>query len=176
MHESASLFKRCAGHALTDHLAETLALPLLSDHSRESLDPLGFYPRWGEGEKERLAIQRYRCLITGRTFSLLLDSLLPYHYATTSHMLQALWALFVQGIPRSTLAREESLSRGTLWHWRRAFLEAIPNLRLPDHAAPLEPAQFLRALRTMPLRTLAFLFAGWKELEPKHSAVGIYAQ
>ncbi|MCI0656895.1 MAG: hypothetical protein L0170_07470 [Acidobacteria bacterium] len=136
----------------------------------------GFYPRWGEGEKERLAIQRYRCRNTGRTFSLLPDSLLPNHYATTTHILQILWALFVQGIPRSTLAREESIARGTLWHWRRAFLEALPNLRLPGQAAALGPARFLRALRELTLGALSLLFAGWKELEPKHSVVGIYVR
>ena len=136
----------------------------------------GFYARWGEGEKERLPIQRYRCRITGRTFSLLPDSLLPYHYATTTHILQMLWALFVEGIPRSTLAREQSIPRGTLWHWKRAFLEALPNLRLPGRAAALAPACFLRALREMTTSALAILFAGWKELEPKHSVVGIYAR
>ena len=52
----------------------------------------------------------------------------------------------------------------------------LPNLRLPGHAAALGPAPFLRALREMTLGALALLFAGWKELEPKHSVVGIYAR
>lgn len=136
----------------------------------------GFYSRWGEGKKEPLDIQRYRCRITGRTFSLLPDSLLPYHHATTTHILQGLDALFVKAIPRSTLAREESIPRGTLWRWKSAFLEALPNLRLPGRVAALGPAEFLRGLRAMTLTALALLFAGWKELNPKHSVVGIYAR
>jgi len=136
----------------------------------------GFYSRWGEGEKELLDIQRYRCKITRRTFSLLPDSLLPYHHATTTHILQGLHALFVQAVPRSTLAREGSIHRGTLLHWKNAFLEALPNLRLPGRPAALGPAEFLRGLRTMTLTALAKLFAGWKELEPKHSIVGLYVR
>lgn len=136
----------------------------------------GFYPRWGEGEKERLAIQRYRCRITGHTFSLLPDALLPYHYFTTAHILQRLYALFVRAIPTSTFSREESIPRGTLRHLRGAFLAALPNLRLPGRLAALGPGEFLSALRKMTLATLAVLFAGWKELEPKHSVVGLYAR
>ena len=136
----------------------------------------GFYPRWGEGEKERLAIQRYRCRITKRTFSLLPDSLLPYHYFSTGRLLQWLHTIFVGAIALGTLARRESIGRSTLQHLRRCFLGVIGKLRLPGRPAALAPPAFLELLADMKSAALGDLFADWKELEPKHAVVGIYSR
>jgi hypothetical protein len=134
----------------------------------------GFYPRWGETRKKRLQIQRYQCKITGGTFSLLPDSLLPYHYFTTAHILQWLHALIVEGVALSALALRKSVARSTLRHLKASFLDVVGKLRLPERPAALSPPAFLRALADMTTDALADLFAGWKEMDPKHSVVGFF--
>jgi hypothetical protein len=58
-------------------------------------------------------VQRYRCRITRRTFSLLPDALLPYpyHYFTASRILTWLYALEAERVPLNTLAARDRIDR-----------------------------------------------------------------
>lgn len=134
----------------------------------------GFYERFAEASDAQIEIQRYRCKVTLRTFSLLPDSVLPYHFYTGTHILQWLHALFVQRQALNALARTEQIARGTLRYLKRCFLGAVGILRLPGRAAALKHPHFMRRLAKMGTRPVANLFRDWKELEPKHSVVGIY--
>lgn len=119
---------------------------------------------------------RYFCKIVERTFSLLHDSLLPYHSPTADQLLQWLHAMLVERIPTSTLSRRLDVPRKTLADLKNKFLCVAPVLRLPgiDHA--LEPADLLTRLAFRSGEEIARLFRDWKETEPKHSIVGIYAR
>ena len=137
----------------------------------------GFYKRYavdGVDTCRRVAIQRFFCKLTSRTFSLLPDSLLPYHTWRTSDLLRRLYALCVERTACNTLARREGVGRATLQQLKRRFLLVVPRLRLPRCEVSLTPAAFLTALAALPLSDLAALFRGWKELQPKLSLVGIY--
>jgi hypothetical protein len=153
--------------------------------------------RWGSYERyagdpddasRRVAVPRYQCKFTERTFSLLPDDLLPYCSVRTPRVLSSLRALFVgkgegtSPVPLSTLARSVSIPRGTLRRLKRRFLRTVPLLRLPPRAGPLSPATFLAvllgdgtSLEEAPGSVLE-VFRAWKEREPKHSIVGIYAR
>ena len=58
----------------------------------------------------------------------------------------------------------------------KSFVGAVCHLRLPGQEGVLSPAQFLIRLLCFEPSEIAQLFRGWKELEPKHSVVGIYAR
>ena len=53
---------------------------------------------------------------------------------------------------------------------------AIQILRLADHQGRSTAVQFLRDLARRGAEAVVSLFIGWKELEPKHSILGIYAR
>ncbi len=136
----------------------------------------GFYRRWAEGCDQQIRVQRYRCKVTARTFSLLPDALLPYHYPTTGRILGWLWALIVKRIGASTLATKLKVPRSTLRGVCKKFLRVVGALRLPGRSSSPGPVRYLRALARLTLSKLAGLLAANKQLEPKHSVVGLYAR
>ena len=146
--------------------------------------------RWGSYERyagdpddsnRGIAVPRYRCKFTGRTFSLLPDELLPYCSLRTCLVLSSLRALFLgeEGalpVALSTLARRISVPRGTLRRLRARYLRAAPRLRLPSQEGALGKDALLRILLQIESQRLLDLFRSWKERAPKHSIVGIYAR
>lgn len=135
----------------------------------------GSYERYSGDRQDpshKVSVPRCRCKITGRTFSLLPDGLLPYCGERTGFVLLCLHALFVQKEALSTLSRRVSVARGTLRHLRKRFLRVASVLRLPGREGALDPAGFLEVLADR--ATVVDLFRSWKEREPKHSVVGIY--
>jgi hypothetical protein len=89
----------------------------------------GSYERYSgdpEDPGHRMAVPRYRCQITGRTFSLLPDALLPYCALRTDRVLAALTALVVAGQPLLRLARRAGVGRGLLRSIRARFLRIRP--------------------------------------------------
>lgn len=150
--------------------------PYCPSHDRPHWTRWGFYERYAEGSDRRIRIQRYLCKIVGRTLSLLPDSVLPYHFHTTARILRWLHALTRGGMGIRTLARRESVPRSTLRRLRARFLRVAPVLRLPEHPAALAPADFMAVLARTALDRLADLFVAWKEIEPKHSVVGMFAR
>ena len=139
----------------------------------------GSYQRYSGDRKDpnrKVSVRRYRCKIKRRTFSLLPDGLLPYCGERTGFVLMCLHALFVQKEALSTLSRRASVARGTLRHLRARFLRVASVLRLPEREGAFDAAGFLEVLADTAAATVVFLFRGWKEREPKHSVVGIYAR
>jgi hypothetical protein len=134
------------------------------------------YSRWGQGRRQKIDVPRYRCRFTGRTFSLLPDGLLPYHYYRTAVILRTLGALFLEGIPLARWAKSRQLARTTVGHWRERFKGAVGRLRLQGQEGALGPKAFLDRLFRFDVDRIAQIFRGWKELEPKHSVVGLYAR
>lgn len=122
----------------------------------------------------RIKVPRYLCRLTRRTFSLLPDALLPYHHPTTATILGWLTEIFVKGSGVATVARMTGVARGTVRGIRTRFEKAAAVLRLPDHEGALGPAAFLEHLTAFGPDGVAALFATWKELEPKHSIVGVH--
>jgi hypothetical protein len=135
-----------------------------------------FYSRWAQGRREKIDVPRHRCRFTGRTFSLLPDGLLPYHYHRTAVMLRTLRALFVEGIPLSRWARLRRLARTTVRHLRAEFEAVVGHLRLPGQEGALGAKAFLRRLLRFGMGRVAQIFRDWKEREPKHSIVGLHAR
>ncbi len=136
----------------------------------------GSYRRWAPGRKEKIRVQCYHCPFAGRWFSLLPEGLLPYRYRTTAWTLKTLDALVVQEIPVSRWSRLKKIARTTLRRVKASFERAVGLLRLPGHEGRLSPAEFLRTLARRGVQAVQDLFTGWKELEPKHSIVGLYAR
>ncbi len=139
----------------------------------------GSYERYSgdvEDPSQRVAIPRYRCKLTRRTFSLLPDGLLPYCGERTGLVLGWLYALCVQRVALSTLSRTERVARGTLRHLKARFLRAVSVLRLPRREGVWGAAPFLEALAQKGSAVIAELFRVWKEREPKHCIVGIYVR
>jgi len=137
----------------------------------------GCYTRYAgdpQDPSRRQHVQRYRCAITKRTFSLLPDSLLPNCGIRTSEVLAWLHALFIQGIAVSIWARRAVVARSTLRDLKTRFQRALPKLRLVGHPGALKAPAFLSALTDTGPTEVADLFRIWKELEPKVSVVGIY--
>lgn len=134
------------------------------------------YSRWAQGRRGKVDVPRRRCRFTGHTFSLLPDGLLPYHYHRTAIILRTLRALFVEEIPLARWARLRRLARTTVRHLREEFEEAVGKLRLPGQEGALGPKTFLGRLFRFGIDRVAEIFRGWKELEPKHSVVGLYAR
>lgn len=139
----------------------------------------GSYERYsgdGEDRSQRVAVPRYRCKLTRRTFSLLPDGLLPYCGERAGLVLGWLYALYVQKVALSTLSRREGVARGTLRHLRARFLRTVSILRLPHGEGATGAPTFLEALAQKGSVAVAELFRVWKEREPKHCVVGIYAR
>ena len=143
----------------------------------------GSYARYAgdpEDPNRRIAVARYRCRVTKRTFSLLPDDLLPYCALRTEPVLEALTALVVAGQPLAPLARRIGVGRSLLRSLRGRFLNTVPRLRLPTRAGPMTAAAWLEALAPEAGRrgqsASVELFRGWKEGEPKRSIAGIYAR
>jgi hypothetical protein len=134
------------------------------------------YSRWGQGRRAKIDVPRHRCTFKKRTFSVLPDGLLPYHYHRTAVMLRTLGALFIEEIPLARWARLRRLARTTVRHLKEKFEETVRRLRLPDQEGALGPKAFLVRLFRFGANRIAQVFRGWKELEPKHSVVGLYAR
>ncbi len=116
------------------------------------------------------------CKLTRRTFSLLPDGLLPFHFARTATVLSRLDGMVVEEKPTSACARAWNVARSTLRRLKDAFLRTVPRLRLPEHEGALGPRDFLLRLADRGANGIADLFRGWKEHEPKLAVVGIYAR
>lgn len=137
----------------------------------------GCYRRYAGDHQDpnrKIAIARWRCKVTVRTFSLLPDALLPYCSLRTAWILAWLHALCVAGVGLCTLARQVGVARGTLRVLHARFQRVRPRLRLPHHEAALPTVAFLQGLAALEPAALTTLFRQWKECEPKHSIVGIY--
>lgn len=137
----------------------------------------GSYRRYAgdpDDPSRRVAIPRRRCKIVKRTFALPPDSLLPYCGVRTGAVLERLHALFVRNVALNTMARRLHSARGTLRGLRARFLRVLPKLRLPHHEGAFGPAAFLEVLARMPPSAVADVFRDWKELEPKHSILGVH--
>lgn len=137
----------------------------------------GSYSRYAgdpDDPSKRVAIPRCWCKLVERTFSLPPDSLLPYCGIRTGAILQRLHALFVQKVALNALARRIHAARGTLRGLKARFVRVLPKLRLPHHEGAFGPAAFLEVLARMPPSAVADLFRDWKELEPKHSILGVH--
>jgi hypothetical protein len=134
------------------------------------------YSRWAQGRREKIDVPRHRCRFVKRTFSLLPDGLLPYHYSRTAVMLRTLQAIFIEQIPLARWARLRNLTRTTVRHLRDQFEKTVGRLRLPGQEGELGPKAFLGRLFRFGVNRIAEIFRDWKELEPKHSIVGLYAR
>jgi len=132
-----------------------------------------FYERFAHGAS-RIRVQRYFCRIARRTFSLPPDALLPYHNPATATILGWLTEIFVNGTGVATVARMSGVARSTVRGIRAGFEKAAAVLRLPGHEGAIDAAAFLKHLTALGPDGVAALFATWKELEPKHSIVGVY--
>ena len=99
---------------------------------------------------------------------------MPYCSVSTGYVLQWLYALCVQGVGLSTLARHSGVARGTLRYLKARFLRTLPKLRLPRREGVCSPAALFSTLTLVEPAAIADLFREWKEREPKHSIVGIY--
>ena len=138
----------------------------------------GFYWRYAQGKRERIPVQRFWCRLMPRkrTFSLLPDGLLPYRHAHAGLILRYLKALFLRHRPASAYADRRDRPRTTVRRAKAAFARIAPLLRLPGQEGALAPELFLRRLFALTAERIAEIFRDWKELEPKHSVVGIYSR
>lgn len=116
------------------------------------------------------------CKLLRRTFSVLPDGLLPYHFPRTARILTRLSVMVVEERPTSACAKAWNVARSTLRRLKDAFLRTVPRLRLPEHEGALGPREFLLRLADRGADDIADLFRGWKGHEPKLAIVGIYAR
>lgn len=119
---------------------------------------------------------RFRCKIVRRTFSVPPDNLLPYCSLRTALVLSLLHALYIQEIALNTLVRTRGVARSALRSLRTRFERVVSVLRLPECEGASRAAAFLEALSRKEPSSLLALFRRWKEGEPKHSVVGVYAR
>jgi len=157
-------------------MPEPTCCPYCPDRPEPHWISWGSYPRWAQGRRQRVGVPRHQCRFVERTFSVLPDGLLPYHYHRTAVILRTLRAIYIEEIPLSRWARLRRLARTTVRHLRERFEDAVRRLRLPDHEGALGPKAFLVRLFQFGANRIAQVFRGWKELEPKHSIVGLYAR
>lgn len=136
----------------------------------------GFYERWAQGRRGKIDVPRHQCRFVKRTFSVLPDGLLPYHYHRTAVMLRTLRALFIEGVPTARWAKLRRLCRTTVRHLGEQFENSVGRLRLPGQEGALGPKAFLTRLLELGADGIARIFRDWKEREPKHSVVGLYAR
>jgi len=116
------------------------------------------------------------CKLRQRTFSLLPDGFLPYHFPRTAKILARLDEMVVEEKPTSACAKAWGVSRSTLRRLKAAFLHAVPKLRLPEHEGALGSREFLLRLADRGVERVASLLRAWKEQKPKLTLVGIYAR
>jgi hypothetical protein len=157
-------------------MPEPTRCPYCPDRPERHWIHWGFYSRWAQGRRQKLDVPRHQCRFTERTFSVLPEGLHPYHYHRTALILRTLGALFIDGIPLSRWARLRRLCRTTVRHLKEKFEEAVGRLRLPGQEGALGPKAFLARLFRFGAEPVAAIFREWKELEPKHSVVGLYAR
>ncbi len=136
----------------------------------------GFYERWAQGRRGRIDVPRHQCRFVKRTFSVLPDGLLPYHYHRTAVVLRTLHALFIEGVPTARWAKLRCLCRTTVRHLREEFKDTVGQFRLPGQEGALGPMAVLVRLFLSGANRIARIFRDWKELEPKPSVVGLYAR
>jgi hypothetical protein len=136
----------------------------------------GFYERWAQGRRGRIDVPRHQCRFVKRTFSVLPDGLLPYHYHRTAVILRTLQALFIEETALARWAKLKHLARTTVRHLREKFEGTVGRLRLPGQEGALGPKAFLARLLELGADGIARIFRDWKEREPKHSVVGLYAR
>ena len=157
-------------------MPEPSRCPYCPDRPERHWTLWGFYQRWAQGRGEKIDVPRHQCRFVKRTFSVLPDGLLPYHYHRTAVILKTLGALFIDEIPLSQWASLEGLARTTVRHLSEEFQEVVQRLRLPDQEGALGPKAFLARLFQSGADRIAQIFRDWKEIEPKHSIVGLYAR
>jgi len=150
--------------------------PYCPGHTERHWIKWGSYERYAQDKTDRIHVPRHSCTFVGRTFSLLPDGLLPYHYLRTAEILSRLAALFLDEAAPSRWARLHAAARTSVRRLKSAFARVVTQLRLPGHEGALSPADFLRRLFALGADRIAEIFRDWKELEPKHSVVGIYAR
>jgi hypothetical protein len=153
---------------------EPSCCPYCSDRPARHWTKWAFYSRYAQNASEKIDVQRYRCRFAKRTFSLLPDGLLPYHYARTASILADLHAMFVEHHPTSTWARLKGAARTTLRRLKAGAALVLARLRLPGHDGALAPDAFVKHLLAFGVEKIAAIFRAWKQLEPKHSIVGFY--
>ncbi|MBI2933277.1 MAG: hypothetical protein HYY16_16655 [Planctomycetes bacterium] len=91
-------------------------------------------------------------------------------------MVRTLRALFIDEIPLGRWARLRHLGRTTVRHLRAEFEEVVGRLRLSGQEGTLGPKPFLTRLFRFGVIRIARIFRDWKEMEPKHSVVGLFAR
>jgi len=133
----------------------------------------GSYERYGQGSA-RVRIQRYRDKITGHTFGILPDALLPYYQASVAMIVAWLVDLEVNGRGTASIAKASGVSRSMVRRVRTRFRRMASQLRLPGVEGALTPAAFLPRLSDIGYDRVRDLFASWKQQEPKVSLLGIY--
>lgn len=101
---------------------------------------------------------------------------MPYRYRTAAQTLRLLEAMIVRNEPVDRLARLTKIAQTSLRRMKTAFVRASGLLRLPDFPGRLTPGSFLERLAAQGAEAVRELFAGWKQLEPKHSILGLYAR
>ena len=169
----ASLWRSILGSL---EMPEPTRCPYCPDRHERHWTSWSSYPRWAQGRRDRVHVPRYWCPFAERTFSLLPEGLLPYHYHRTPVILRTLRALWIEEIPVSRWARLRRLARTTVRHLREKFEEVVRRLRLPGQEGALGPKAFLVRLLGFGADRIAKIFRAWKEREPKHSVVGLYAR
>lgn len=166
----------CRGALRSLEMPEPLHCPYCPDRPEPHWISWASYSRWAQGRRQKIDVPRHRCRYVGRTFSLLPDGLLPYHFHRTAAMLRTLQALFIEEIPLARWARLKRLACTTVRHLREKFEDAVGRLRLPGQEGALGPKAFLVRLFPLGANRIGEIFRGWKEMEPKHSVVGLYAR
>ena len=157
-------------------LCEVSRCPYCPDRTDKHWIKWGFYWRYVQGREEKIPVGRNQCRFVRRTFSLLPDGVLPYRYLRADAIVQGLEALFLREVPASTYARKRTLPRTTVRRMKATFATIVRHLRLAGQEGSLGPAAFLRRLFGLPVDRIAEIFRDWKEREPKHSLLGIYAR
>ena len=157
-------------------MPEPTCCPYCPDRPEPHWIAWGTYSRWAQGRCRKIDVPRHQCRFVKRTFSLLPDGLLPYHYHRTAIILRTLRALFVEEIPQARWARLRHLARTTVRHLREEFEQVVGRLRLPGQEGALGPKDFLARLFRFGADRIVDIFRDWKKMEPKHSVVGLYAR
>ena len=172
-HLVASLWR---GTLRSLEMPEPSRCPYCPDRAEPHWISWSTYPRWAQGRRARLHVPRYWCPFAERTFSLLPEGLLPYHYYRTAAILQTLREIVVEEVPVARWAKLRHLARTTVRHLREEFEDSVGRLRLPGQEGALGPQAFLTRLLELGADGIARIFRDWKEREPKHSVVGHYAR
>jgi len=154
--------------------AEPTRCPYCPERAEKHWSGWGRYHRWAERRRRKIPVGRHRCPFAKRTFSLLPEGLLPYHYARTATILGRLWKLFVEEARATVFADLAHAARTTIRRLKEDAASVLRKLRLPGQEGALAPAEFLKRLVALGAERIAEIFRAWKELDPKHSIVGFY--